>query len=334
MNILRKISGYFNNRAMLFLIFIFAIVSFISCNAPRNNPLDPGNPDNSFGKISGVVQTFSLPFVGIPDASVYWAPAGKLVKTDSNGRFVISNIPIENGVLIIQKNGYRTDTLIVSWSGSKTVSPQVNLNNIPMLDSVAIFTSTINQFNPDQTFELNVQAKISDLDNDIDSVKVFNGQLGLDRKLSYNITQNYFEKTLNTTDLNVSDLEEVIGLDFNIIVYDRFKNNFNIGSGRVTRVIKTPIVIISPSNSDTVTAHPTLSWQKFNPGYPFTYSVEVYTNDFANSQIVDSQKGISSDSTSYYVKNSLQPRDYYWVLWVVDQFQNRARSKPATFTVK
>src|SRR3989304_7071043 len=298
------------NKIILKGLFFSFIIYFISCNAPRNNPLDPDNPNNNFGSIQGVVQTFSLPFTGIEDATVYWPPANKLVKTNANGKFIIN------------------------WSGVKIISPQVNLNSIPNLDSVAIFTTVINQFNPDQTFQLNILAKVSDRDNDIDSVIVSNDHLRLNKKLDYNISQNFFQMTLYTNDLNISDLEEVIGLDFNIIVYDRFKNIYNVGSGKVTRVIKTQVLVQSPANSDIVNSNPTLTWQKFKPGYPFTYIVEVYTNDFANSQLVLGQKGVSPDSISYFVKNALQPGDYYWVLWVIDQFQNRARSKPATFTVK
>lgn len=332
MNIIRRNPRFIWGK--LILLSLFSATIFATCNAPHNNPLDPDNPNNNFGTISGVVQTFSLPFAGISGASVYWPSANKLVKTDASGKFVIGDVPMENGKLIIDKEGYRADTVIINWTDSRTISPQVNLNSIPVLDSIALFTSVINQFNPDQTFELDIQSVISDRDNDIDSVKVANAQLNLDKNLDFNISQNYFEKALYTGDLNVTDLEEVIGLDFNINVYDRFKNTYNIGSAKVTRVIKTPIVIQSPSNSDTVNSHPYLTWQRFNPGYPFTYSVEIYTNDFANSQVVVSKKEISSDSTSFYVSSTLQSRDYYWVLWVVDQFRNRARSRPATFTVK
>ena len=303
MNNIRHRKNYIIKDVIRAGLFVLIIILFFSCNAPQNNPLDPENPDNNLGTIQGVVQTFSLPFTGIPDVSIYWPKANKLVKSDANGKFVINNVPTENGSLIIQKDGYRPDTVI-------------------------------NQFNPDQTFELNIQAKVSDRDNDIDSIKVFNNQLNLDKKLDFNITQNFFQSALSTSDLNVNDLEEVIGLDFNINVYDRFQNVYNIGSGKVSRVIKTPVLIESPSNADSVNSNPTLTWLRFKPGYPFTYTVEVYTNDFANSQIVARQQDISSDSTSYFVRTVLQPRDYYWVLWVVDQFQNRARSKPATFIVK
>ncbi len=322
-----------NENKIILILQLTIIICFISCNAPRDNPLDPGNPLNDLGTIQGFVQTFSLPFTGISDATVYWANANNLVKSDANGKFILNNIPMKNGSLIIQKLGYKTDTVKVDWSGLKIINLQINLNSLPTLDSVLINTVVINQYNPDQTFQLNILAKISDRDNDLDSVKVVNDQLSLNKKLIYDISLGSFEISLSTNNMNISDLEEVIGLDFNIIVYDRFKNVYNIGSNKVTRVIKTPIVVQSPANSEVVNSNPILIWQRFRSGYPFTYTAEVYTNDFANSQLVVSQKNISSDSTSYFVKNTLQPGDYYWVLWVVDQFQNKARSKPATFTV-
>lgn len=329
----------FSGRNLRFKFIFVVVIIYISiffqfCNAPRNNPLDADNPDNNLGSITGVVQTFSIPFTGIPDASLYWSKANKLVKTDANGKFAIINIPKENGNLIIQKDGYKADTVIINWGTNQNISPQINLNSLPSLDSIAIFTTVINQFNPEQTFELNIHAKVRDRDNDIDSVKVFNNQLNLDKKLDFNITLSNFQISLSTIDLNVIDLEEVIGLDFNINVYDRFKNIYTIGSGKVTRVIKSSVLVDTPSNSDTVNSNPTLTWLRFKPGYAFKYTTEVYTNDFANSQLVTRQQEISSDSTSYFVSKVLQPGDYYWVLWVIDQFQNRARSKPTTFVVK
>ncbi len=314
-------------------LILLTLYSF-SCEAPHSNPLDPFNPGNNLGTIQGVVQTFSLPFTGIADVSVYWPSANILVKSDQNGKFSINNVPIVNGILIFQKEGYRTDSVIINWGGSRTIKPQVNLNSMPVLDSILIFTSVINQYFPNQTFELDVLAKVMDKDNDIDSVSVENAQLNLSKKLSFNISQNYFQTSVTPAEMNISDLEQAIGLDFNIVAYDRFKNSYHIGSGKVTRVIKSPINVIAPANSDTVSSNPVLSWQKFQPGYSFNYTVEVYTNDFANSQIVFSQSGVSSDSTTFFVKNPLPPKNYYWVLWVMDQFQNRARSKPATFTVK
>lgn len=311
------------------------MINVISCNAPRNNPLDPGNPNYPYVSISGKVLTFSPPYTGIPGVSVYWSNANTEVKTDTNGNFLIDNILPVNGQIIFTKSGYRPDTLNVVWNNSKTLNYVVNLNIVPHLDSVSIYTVVINQFSsPGQSYQLVINCKISDKDNDIDSVYVENSQLNLRKTLAYNVTGKDYETTLSNQDLNVTDIEQTIGLSFNIIVKDVFNRYFNIGSEKVTRVIKSGVLIQDPANDTIITSSPLLKWQRYKTGYPFRYMIEIFTNNLANSQLVFRQDNISSDSISYQVKQHLSSSDYFWVIWVIDQFQNRCRSLPATFRIQ
>ena len=320
-------------RFCYFIGVILAAFFSFSCEAPRSNPLDPLNPQNDLGTINGVVKTSSLPFTGIADVSVYMPSADVLVKTDQGGNFTISNVPAVSGVLIFQKAGYRVDTLNVEWNSAREFEPVVNLNSIPVLGSLYVFTSVINQPNSNQSYGLNVQAKVTDKDNNIDSVLVSNSKLGVTRKLTYNSFQNDYEISITPAELNISNLEQTIGLDFNIAAYDKFKNSYQLGSGKVVRVINSQLNIVSPANSAHVTSTPTLTWQKFTATYPFTYTVEVYSNGVANQNKIISQTGISSDATSYTITNALASQNYYWVVLVVDSFKNNERSEPATFTV-
>ena len=318
-----------------FWLLIITASLFISCNAPRNNPFDPENPDYAFAAITGTVQTFSLPYTGIAGVSVFWNSSNALILTDAKGNFKIDNILPIDGKLIFQKEGYLSDTLNVVWGSSKLLNYQVNLNKIPQLDSVSIYTVVINQFTPPgQSYQLVINAKISDKDNDIDSVYVGNTQLNLYKGLDFNVTNKDYETVLSTQDLNINDIEQTIGLDFNIIVKDIFNRLYIVGSNKVSRVIKSGAAIQFPANDTAITSTPILRWQRFKTGYPFSYMIEIYTNDFANSQLVFRQENISSDSISYQVNKPLSIKDYYWVIWVIDQFKNRSRSLPATFRVQ
>ena len=80
------------------LLFLIALFSF-SCNAPRDNPLDPNGPKSdlvqikpNLGQITGTVQTISAPLTGIRDVSVFWLPGNIVVNTDASGNFTINNI--------------------------------------------------------------------------------------------------------------------------------------------------------------------------------------------------------------------------------------------------
>lgn len=279
--------------------------------------------------------TYSLPYTGIAGVSVLWNPSNAIVTTDKNGNFIISNIQPVNGKLIIQKNGYLSDTLNVVWGSSKVLNYQINLNSMPTLDSIQIYTVVINQFSPPgQTYQLVVNAKISDRDNDIDSVFIQNAQLNLRYPLNFDVVNKTYTATLTTQDLNITDLDQTIGLSFNIIVKDVFNREYNTGSSNVTRVIKSAALIQYPSNDTTIGPNPSFIWQRYRAGYPFNYKIEIYTNDIANPQLVYTANGVSSDSVSYNLGTSLQSGNYYWVIWIIDQFKNRSRSLPATFVVQ
>ncbi len=305
-----------------------------SCNAPRNNPFDPMNPGYTFAELNGTVHTLSYPYSGIPGVSVYWSPSGKLVTTDNSGGFQINNIHPVSGKLIFQKSGYIPDTLNVAWGSSRTLSYNVNLNSIPSLDSIRVYTVVINQFSPPgQIYQLVVNAKITDKENAVDTLFVQNSQLGLKYPLSFDVSKKIYTVTLSTQDLNITDIEQTIGLNFNIIA-DVYNMQINIGSSNVARVIKTAPVIQFPVNDTTIGPSPAFTWQRFRAGYTFNYKIEVYTNDIANPQLMFTADSISSSLVSYNIPSPLPPGNYYWVVWVVDQFNNRARSLPATFVVQ
>ncbi len=316
-----------------FLIFIFLLFQF-SCSAPHNNPLDPVNPDYQFASIVGTVQSYSIPYIGIQGVSVYWQPGDILVQTDTSGNFQINRIKAVNGELTFSKEGYRTDTILVVWNGSKKISTNINLNKVPKLDSVSIYTEVINQYYPSPTSNLFIDAKIGDSDNDISSVFVRNTELQLNKELNFNVSSKTYQTELTMAELNIKDIEETIGLNFDIVVKDVFNNEFVVGSGKVIRVIKNGAVILSPANDTTLVSSPELQWQRFTPGYMFSYKIELYTSDIASSNLVESKAGIASDSISYQVQTPLTSGTYYWVVWVIDKFNNRVRSLPATFRIQ
>jgi hypothetical protein len=319
------------------LILLFSLQIFSGCEAPRDNPLDPANPNNAKkGTIEGTVQSFGLPYVGISGVRVFWTAGNDFVTTDNSGGFIILNVEPINGPLIFEKQGFNSDTINVVWGNSKSLSYTINLNQLPVLDSIAIYTSVINNNTnlQSQNFELSIIAQISDPDKDIDSVYVSNSLLKFNNGLEYNLTDKVYQATLSVDSLGISDLEQTIGSDFQINVIDIFKVTHYIGSGKVTRVIKNEVQLLIPDGSTTVDSIPVFNWQKFNAGYTFNYMLEVYTNDLANAQLVFRVENLPSDTLSYVTKKPLATGEYYWVVWAVDRFRNRSRSKPLVFKVQ
>ncbi len=300
----------------------FLFIINLSCNAPRQNPFDPLNPDYEYGIIEGTVQTSSVPRTGVEDVNVLWQPENIITKTDASGKYRFSNIHTEDGELIFYKEGFKSDTLIINWGTAKREFTQLYLNRIPVLDSSLFYSSVINQY---QRYELFIKAWITDLDGYVDSVFVYNSALNLKKPLD-----NNYEATITQDELNATDLEQAVGLNLFIIAKDKNDNEYTIGSRRITRVIKDEITGLAPANDVTITQQPiNFQWNKYDSGYSFTYTLEIYT-----TELVYKKENIPSDSTSHYMTQNLPQGTYYWAIWIIDQFQNRSRSKQVTIHIQ
>jgi len=320
------------------IIFIIPLMlAFIlnSCDALRDNPLDPNSGDNLLGSISGSVQTYSLPYTPISGVEVYWKPGNIMVLTDTSGSFKITNIRTEDGMLIFRKAGFHSDTILVNWNGTKKISEQVNLNSYPTLDSLAIYSVVINVSDTSsQMYQLVFSIKVTDLDNDVDTIFVVNDQIGLRKAMDFNIANKTYQSILTLEDLNLTDIEQTVGLKFNFLLKNILGEVYTLEGGTITRVIKNRILGLQPDGNKIISLFPFgLRWNSFHPGYSFHYAVEVFTNDVSNPQLVLSQNNISSQDTTYNV-DSLDTGDYWWVVWIVDDFNNMSRSAPATFIIQ
>lgn len=325
------------------LLFLIALFSF-SCNAPRDNPLDPNGPKSdlvqikpNLGQITGTVQTISAPLTGIRDVSVFWLPGNIVVNTDASGNFTINNVEPINGLLIFEKDLYTTDTVAVNWNNNnQIIIPTVNLNKKPTCESYLMYSEVANQSGLSvavgQMADLVFKVKISDSDNDIDSVYVRNDMLDFTGGLE--LQSKLYQGTFTATELNVNNLDETVGYDFDVWVIDTFKRHFNVKSNRVARVIKSGANIISPNNDSLALSLPvTLRWNQYENGFPFTYKVEIY--NATNPLPIFSQDSIPSNQTTLVLDTtSIVSGDYFWAVSVVDKFLDSYKSLPGRFQIK
>ena len=318
------------------ILFLSALFSF-SCNAPRDNPLDPNGPKPGLVEITGTVQTISAPLTGIADVSVFWIPGKIVVKTDASGNFTINNITPDNGDLIFQKDGYSSDTIKVTWNNNKKITlPIVNLNKVPTLDSYSIYSevteqSTQSNLIASQMADLVFKVKIIDSDNDIDSVFVTNDMLK--DTLGLELQGKLYQGTFSTTRLNVTNLDEIVGYGFDVWAIDTFNRKFLVGSKTVVRVIKSGVDILSPNNDSTGIRPPVdLIWNQYENGFPFTYKVEIY--NATNPLPIFTQDKISKSDTNLVIDTaSVVSGDYFWTVSVVDYFFDSYKSQPGRFKI-
>ncbi|MGP8322353.1 MAG: hypothetical protein ACT6FE_08580, partial [Methanosarcinaceae archaeon] len=281
--------------------------------------------------------TLSLPHQPISGVEMGLKNQSLMLHSGADGKFKFENISQQNGWLHYSKNEFHPDSLYIDWTEDKGSFFEIYLNAIPSLDSIIFYSSLINYDWGIQILELYVQAQITDVDNDIDSVFFNSVFLNFNTQLTFDTIDKLFEKKhISMAQLGISSAEELIGHTFNIIVKDHFKRSINIYRTQIQRIIRDEVELKSPISYDTVSTMPTLRWEPVTPGYPFTYSVEIRRGD-TDFQLVWSKDNLPSTSLSVEVDVALPTSPisiYKWAVWIIDSFGNRARSKFKTFQVK
>lgn len=286
------------------------------------------------GSFSGFVKTDKTPRTGISKVRVFWKNQGILQETKSDGSYSIAGVPTNDGYVYFEKTGYSSDSLYVHWgTKNELVNQEVYLNAIPQIDSLAIYSSVQNKFADEAKTRMTVQVKISDAENDVDSVFIQNKQLNVFVLLDYNQSTKYYQRELSVADLKVSSIDEAIGRNFEIIVKDRLGKKFNLGSSTLKRVIRQEILTYSPKDGSVANSNPTLSWQKLLPGFNFKYYIQIWTDDLPPTLVWQSAQ-FSKEEIMLTPTVNLPKGSYFWIIWCVDDFQNQGSSKPNTFKVQ
>ena len=331
-NVENKMNYEIVKRYILLIVLIGCIC--YTCDAPRYNPLDPKNPENHLVLLSGQIETISLPRITINNADVYWQDGDRLIQTDSEGYFRIENIVPNDGWLRFSKMGYLDDSLYIEWSQDSERHVNIYLNNSPQLDSLLIYSIILNRYPNIQVLSLAVEACITDSDNDIDTVYVENHDLNFDNFLFFDVNQQIYKRTFSMSDLGIITAEAVIGHEFHIIVKDKLGNRIPLDKMSVKRIIKEQVNLISPGSHDIVSPTPALNWEPLTPGFTLKYDIEIYTDDI-EPQLVWQKRGLAQNTSTIEVDQSLPaPVDYFWIIWAVDEFNNRSRSRPKSFRVE
>ena len=323
---------------LLKIVFVQIILLswiFYSCDAPRHNPLDPDNPDNNLVEISGKVKTISSPFIPVNDVTVFWSDGNKLDQTDSNGDYQIENIAPNDGWLYFSKSGYLTDSMYVEWDQQKRQDLDIELNTSPQLDSLLIYSIIQNRYPNLQVLTLGIEAVITDPDNDIDTIYVENPDLSFKNFLLFDPNLHMYKRIFSMSDLGITDAEAVIGHEFKIIDKDIYHHRIFLDKMSIKRIIKEQVNLISPGSNDVVSSQPTLNWEPFIPGYSLTYDIEIYNTDNLEAELKWRKQGVSQSTSVLKVDKTLSASpNYFWVIWCVDEFNNRSRSRPKSFEVE
>lgn len=321
------------------VISLLLIGFVLSCDAPRLNPLDPLNPDYVLSSIEGSVQTATLPHQPLAGVKVFWKNNNILVETDAAGKFLIDRLPRNQGWIYFEKDGYSRDSTNVVFNDIKIPLGEKYLNEIPKLDNLIFYTSIINRYPDLQIDSLVVKAKISDVENDIGSVFIRCADLSINKSLSFNSVNSYYESRFTSGDLGLNSIDQGIGKNFEIIVIDKAGKEFKTGTTTIKRTIRQDISFLSPANLVVVKKPVKFIWNRFDVGYNFNYMLQIYPVDNSSElkkQVINISKSdieITAGLPEFNL-DDLSPGEYFWVIWAIDDFGNKARSRPASFVIQ
>lgn len=322
-------------RFLLYIFVVTASINLINCNAPHNNPLDPENPINNYAVIEGFVFSDGKSPVPLVNSSVFWKNENLSVFTNTDGYFNIKNVLLKDGWLYFDKLGFSRDSIFISWNDQKSYSVKKNLNELPQIDSVYFYSIVKFKYSVEE-YQLNFEINISDSDNDIDSVFIQNNALSIYKKLD-KLSSTFFKGSFTDLDLKLPLIDEVIGKDFDVIVKNSNNKIFNIGFSNIKRILNQEVEFIEPKNQDTLkTKTPLLRWKRFQPGFTFNYMIEIFTDE-PDPKLVYSKDNISSEDIDFLIPTPIDNtinKKFFWVIWAIDEYKNRCRSKPASFIIE
>lgn len=285
------------------------------------------------GFLDGYVKQDVNHNLSLSGVRVHWKNQNIITYTDNSGYYKFENLPYNNGMLYFEKAGYNKDSVLVQWSNSNE-SVRVNdrfMNALPVLNSSTIYSTVKNELGGIQRNSMTIETDVTDVDDYIDSVIVKCTEIGFNKRLRYNPNYELYEHT----EENMISVEQAVGKNFEIIVKDKSKRVYNVGTTSVKRVISQVLSYISPTDREEVGTQPTFTWKRFVVGFNFKYKFQIFTTSFEDSSKLEyEQPNISQDEIQHKININLKAGNYYWVIWCVDDFKNSARSEPASFTVK
>ncbi|MEO0108927.1 MAG: carboxypeptidase-like regulatory domain-containing protein, partial [candidate division WOR-3 bacterium] len=97
----------------------------LGCNAPRDNPLDPGLGGNIEGR---VLTRSALP---IHNAYLELLEAGRLARSDSSGRFGLYNLPVGTFLLRCSADSFAPDSSDVVLAKGRIDTLTLELDGLP-----------------------------------------------------------------------------------------------------------------------------------------------------------------------------------------------------------
>jgi len=309
------------------------LILILNCfsDAPRDNPLDPANGISLSGRVSRFYSNNA-----IANATVRLNPGNQISVTNGTGNYQFPDISPGAYNLTIVTDGYAADSAEINIENSTELN--FALDSLPHFRNISLTTSHITHwFPPDDIYSMQVETVGQDGDGngDIESVWLKIDQYNFSDTLQQTAPgSNIFRGQISAPELPINNLNELIGKPFRFFIKDLPGFTNSSLPQYISRIIEETPQLISPVgltiiSSDTIN----FKWQAIiDIHFPFAQKIEIYSVDLGLK--VDEMSNINSDASEYLYTKPFSNGDYYWVLYIVDEFGNRSGSKEGSFRVQ
>ncbi|HYE94796.1 MAG TPA: carboxypeptidase-like regulatory domain-containing protein [Rubricoccaceae bacterium] len=313
-------------------------------NPERGNPLDPLSENfEDEGGATGFVSRFYPPFQGIPGAEVRLIPLDEtrpilVTRTDATGRFVFRDVPTGTYRAEASASGFAgaADTLGVTLdqAGEEVV---LRLDGIPFVEAHTVRTEHINRFFPEPFSRLTIDVTANDPDGvgDVVRVSLQIPDFGfIDTLRAVTGAPGRYNRTFLEGDLP-APLQALLGRSLRLVVRDLAGVNGVQEGVQIVRIIEGFAQDLNPRALAEVGPTPTLTWVPPLLPFAFTQRVDIALPDPDTGQqvLVRQFPGLPRTAAAVTVAPPLDPGEYVWTVWVLDDFGNASRSFEAGFRV-
>jgi hypothetical protein len=317
--------------------FIFLGLIFLKCisDAPRNNPLDPQNPNGGV-ELSGTVSTFYVPHQPIGNARVVLNPGNIILLTNQQGQFTFSNIKPGIYSLFSTAVGFAKDSLQIEISN--TTSTNFFLNGLPYFKEARLVTQHISRWFPSgDVFSMQIEVIANDRDGEGDLDKIWYELESFsfaDTLIQVTPGSENFRGIASEFDLPLNNLHELIGKPITLFIKDFPGDTIVSENHFLSRIIDETPQLVSPVSLAIINTFPILlEWQRVtNLQYPFSYRIEIFSIDLGLR--VDVIENIPASESNFQYTNILGNGDYFWVLYILDEYGNSSSSKEGSFRMQ
>jgi len=324
---------HYHIRVISKIVSILIVFNLIGCisDAPRDNPLDPANGLMVSGNISRIY-TNNPP----ENAVVFLQPENLTLIVNDDGGYTFSNLKPGVYQLSSTAPGYSADSATFDLQQNTKVN--LVLDSLPFFRDIKLTTHHVSRwFPPDDLYSIRYEAAASDGDGDGDINKVW---LKIE-SIAYTDTlqrsspgSNIFKGEAFTLDLSINSIHQLIGKPFTIYVKDLPGQIVESKDQFLLRIIEDIPQLVSPIGLEVLNSFPiNFVWQAIvNISYSYSLKIEIYSISLGLK--VDEVNNILSNATTAQFGGPLSTGDYYWILYIIDEFGNSSTSREGSFRIQ